>query len=185
MKVLIAEDDPVSRRILEKLLSNCGYNVVVCDDGLKAWATYETGDYRLIISDWMMPAIDGLDLVRRVREVKRTEYCYFILLTAKTGKENFLAAMDAGIDDYLTKPLDKDEIIVRLRVAERILGLKRDIRMLRGTLPICAWCKRIRDDDRLWHSVEEYLSTHSAADFSHSICPVCESQHFAKLNQQP
>src|SRR4051812_37884409 len=88
MKVMIAEDDPVSRRILEKFLANLGYSATVCLDGKQAWETYQKGDYRLIISDWMMPEIDGLELVRRVREVERQEYCYFILLTAKTGKTN-------------------------------------------------------------------------------------------------
>src|SRR5919205_1151525 len=119
MKVLVAEDDPVSRRILEKLLTNQGCTTTICNDGRQAWEVYQEGDYRLIISDWMMPEIDGLELVRR------------------------------------------------------ILDLQRDIQILRGTLPICAWCKRIRDDDRLWHSVEEYLSSHTEADFSHSICPQC------------
>jgi len=185
MKVLIAEDDKVSFRILEKFLSTCGHEAVVYSDGNQAWSAYQEGDYRLIISDWMMPGSDGLELVRRVREDKRTEYCYFILLTAKTGKENFLAAMDAGVDDYLTKPLDIDEIKVRLRVAERILGLQRDIQILRGTLPICAWCKRIRNGDRLWHTFEEYLSSHTDTGISHSICPACESLHFAGLPKQP
>ena len=181
MKILVAEDDPVSRRILEKLLQNKGHAAVVCSDGRQALDTYRAGDYRLVISDWMMPEMDGLELVRRIREDERQEYCYFILLTAKTGKVNFLEAMDAGVDDYLTKPLDTDEIKVRLRVAERILALQTDLQILRGTLPICAWCKRIRDDNRLWHSVEEYLSTHTDADFSHSICPECEATHFAHL----
>jgi CheY-like chemotaxis protein len=185
MKVLVAEDDPVSRRILEKLLTNQGCTTTICNDGRQAWEVYQEGDYRLIISDWMMPEIDGLELVRRIREINRPEYCYFVLLTAMTGKTNFLAAMDAGVDDYLTKPLDADEIKVRLRVARRILDLQRDIQILRGTLPICAWCKRIRDDDRLWHSVEEYLSSHTEADFSHSICPQCEQTHFAGLRREP
>src|ERR1700749_1123896 len=136
MKVLIAEDDPVSRRILEKLLTNKGYTTVACDNGMQAWQLYQEGDFRLIISDWMMPEIDGLDLVRRIRESHRRDYCYFILLTAKTGKANFLEAMDAGVDDYLTKPLDVDEIKVRLRVAERILAMQTEIQILHGTLPI-------------------------------------------------
>lgn len=184
MKVMIAEDDPVSCRILEKLLTNQSYTVTTCRDGKQAWELYQHGDFRLIISDWMMPEIDGLELVRRIREVNRTEYCYFIMLTALTGKTNFFAAMDAGIDDYLTKPLDAEEIKVRLRVARRILDMQSDIQILRGTLPICAWCKRIRDDDRLWHSVEEYLASHTDTDFSHSICPQCEKLHFAGLARE-
>ena len=184
MRILVADDDPVSRKLLEKLLQNRGDDPALCEDGAEAWHLYEGGDFRVIISDWMMPSLDGLDLCRRIRDAKKPNYCYFILLTAKTSRADFLEAMDAGVDDYLTKPLDNDEIKVRLRVAERILALQSDLQMLRGTFPICAWCKRIRDDDKLWLSVEEYLSSHTKADFSHSICPKCEEEQLAELQKR-
>lgn len=184
MRILVAEDDAVSRKLLETLLQNRGYPLALCEDGSQAWDLYQREDFRIVISDWMMPGLDGIDLCRKIREASRLDYCYFIMLTAKTGRANFLQAMEAGADDYLTKPLDNDEITVRLKVAERILALQTDLRMLRGTFPICAWCKRIRDDDRLWHSVEAYLSSHTRADFSHSICPTCEEQQIAELRKR-
>jgi DNA-binding response OmpR family regulator len=178
MRVLIVEDDALSRRILEKLLSNWGYSVTACENGRLAWEQYQADDFRLVISDWMMPEMDGVELCRRVREHKRKDYCYFMMLTTRAGKENFIAAMDAGADDYLLKPLDAEELKARLRVAARILALQSDLQTLRGILPICAWCKKIRDDDSLWHSAEQYLATHTRADLSHSICPDCREKMF-------
>jgi len=123
MRILIVEDDPVSRRFLEKILQNLGHDVTACTNGREAWEAYRQGNYPVVISDWMMPEIDGIELCRRVRAHVRPDYCFFIMLTAKTSKTDFLEAMDAGADDYLTKPLDRDEIEVRLRVTQRILRL--------------------------------------------------------------
>lgn len=184
MKVLIVEDDPISRRILQKILEHTGCLVTTCENGMQAWTLYQQGDFRLVIADWMMPEMDGLELCRRIREAQRPDYCYYILLTAKTGKANFLEAMDAGIDDYLNKPLDSDEIKMRMRVAERILALQTDLKILRRTFPLCAWCKRFRDDDALWHNIEKYISTHSLADISHSICPECQQQQLGAYHEK-
>ena len=125
MKILIAEDEPISRLFLEKSLQRLGYEVQACKDGNEAWEAYLAADYRIIISDWMMPGTDGLELCRRIRGQARATYCYFMMLTMRTSKADFLEAMDAGADDYLTKPLDADEIEVRLRVAERILAFQK------------------------------------------------------------
>jgi DNA-binding response OmpR family regulator len=124
MKILIAEDDTISRFFLEKTLQKLGHSVTSCKDGGEAWKAYQAMDYPLIISDWMMPETDGLELCRRVRRQNRANYCYFMMLTARTSKTDFLEAMTAGADDYLTKPLDADEIEVRLRMAERIIASK-------------------------------------------------------------
>lgn len=128
MKILIAEDDRISRMFLEVLLKKMGHVVTACEDGAAAWQAYQTGDYRIIVSDWMMPELDGLELCRRIRKANRPTYCYFIMVTARTSKSDFLEAMDAGADDCLSKPLDKDEIDVRLRVANRILNLMAKLR---------------------------------------------------------
>ena len=93
-------------------------------DGREAWEEYQETTYGVVISDWMMPEIDGLDLCKRIRSTKKRDYTYFIMLTARASKADFLEAMDGGADDYLTKPLETDEIRVRLRVAERILGFQ-------------------------------------------------------------
>ena len=108
MKILVAEDDPVSVKILQFTLQHYGHEVVTAEDGQKAWETFDRDPVRVIVSDWMMPGMDGLDLCKKVRQRPKTDYTYFILLTAiNTGRDNLRKAMDAGIDDFLTKPLDR------------------------------------------------------------------------------
>ncbi len=184
MKILVTEDDAVSRMILEKTLAGWGHSVTTSDNGAAAWVLYRSGEFRAVISDWMMPEMDGPELCRKIRSLQRSDYTYVILLTAKTGKENFLEGMEAGADDYLTKPFDADELKIRLKVAERILALRADIQTLRGILPICAWCKKIRNDQALWQTAEEYLKTHTEVDFSHSICPECVEKQKAQLSKR-
>jgi len=125
MKILIAEDDTISRFFLEKTLKKFGYAVTACKDGSEAWEAYQQGDYPIVISDWMMPEMDGLELCRRIRATSRSASCYFMIVTARTSRCDFIEAMAIGADDYITKPLDSDEIEVRLRMAERILTGKR------------------------------------------------------------
>ena len=117
MKILIAEDDPVSVKILEFTLRHWGHDVVTAEDGEAAWRLFDADPVRIIVSDWMMPGIDGLQLCDQVRARVKTEYTYFILLTAvNTGRDNLRKAMDAGIDDFLTKPLDREAICMRISV---------------------------------------------------------------------
>jgi DNA-binding response OmpR family regulator len=124
MKVLIAEDDRDSRDLLTWLLSKMGYEVVAVEDGRQAWDAFVNGDFRLVISDLLMPNTDGLELCRRIRAAKQDAYTYIIVLTALIGKKDYLEGMDAGADDFMTKPFDADELKARLRVAERILSLQ-------------------------------------------------------------
>jgi CheY-like chemotaxis protein len=179
MKILIAEDEPVSRSLLQATLKGLGHEVTAADDGLEAWGTWQIAQPRVVISDWQMPQLDGLEFCRKLREKGRggDRYTYFILLTAASGKESRLAAMDAGIDDFLSKPVDVDELKARLRVAERILGLREELYALEGLLPICAYCKRIRNDQQQWSSLEGYIEKRSKAEFSHGICPDCYKKH--------
>ena len=179
MKILIAEDDFVSVKVLQLSLEHEGHTVIVAGSGEDAWQLYDADPVRVIISDWMMPGMDGLGLCRRVRSRAKTEYTYFILLTAiHTGRENLRQAMDAGVDDFLSKPLDREVISMRLRVAERILDYARQIRILKDLLPICMYCKRIRDDGDYWQQVENYLHAHIGSNFSHGICPECLVREF-------
>jgi CheY-like chemotaxis protein len=174
MKILIAEDDPVSVKILQFTLEHYGHDVITTADGKEAWEVFDREPVRVIVSDWMMPGLDGLELCRKVRERPKTEYTYFILLTAiNTGRDNLRKAMDAGIDDFLTKPLDREAIMMRLRVAERILEFTTQIRQLKELIPICMYCKRVRDDSDYWDQVETYISTHTGSTFSHGTCPEC------------
>ena len=178
MKILIAEDDPVSSRILQLSLESTGHAVVSTACGETAWKAFDAEPVRVIVSDWMMPGMDGLDFCRKVRARPKTDYTYFILLTAiHTGRENLRKAMDAGVDDFLTKPLDREAIAMRLRVAERIVEFATQLRQLKELLPICMYCKKIRDDENYWHGVEKYISEQTGSNFSHGICPECFEKH--------
>ena len=174
MKILAAEDDAVARTILRKALHRLGHEVVEAVDGEAAWEKIQTEPVRVIVSDWMMPRLDGLGLCRRIRESAPNDYLYFILLTSRDAtEENQRAAGDAGVDDFLTKPLDFTELWTRLRVAERILGYTRQVRQLEELLPICSYCKKIRDDQNYWQQMEGYINERTGSEFSHSVCPDC------------
>jgi DNA-binding response OmpR family regulator len=168
MKILISEDDPVASKILRLTLEQVGHEVIVVRDGAAAWEQYLREPVSVVVSDWMMPELDGLQLCRRIREHGSRDYTYFILLTANHARrENLAQAMEAGIDDFLQKPLDREVIWMRLRVAERILGFARQIRQLADLLPICAFCKKIRDDGTYWTQIESYIQEHTGSHFSH------------------
>lgn len=173
MKILIAEDDRVSRIVLSEHLRKSGHEVSAVENGQLAWDLCSAKPIPVLISDWMMPVMDGLELCRRIRAGKSTSYTYIILLTALSGKAKYLEGMEAGADDFVVKPFDADELQARLRAAERILALQQEVRQLRGLLPICSYCKKIRDDRNIWTQMEQYVTEHSGALFSHSLCPEC------------
>ena len=151
------------------------YFVIEAADGEAAWEVLQKNEtIRVVVSDWMMPRADGLDLCRRIRARVGVEYIYFILLTSRDAtEENQKAAADAGVDDFLTKPLDLPELWTRLRVAERILKYTTQVRQLEELLPICSYCKKIRDDQNYWQQMEGYINERTGSEFSHSICPDC------------
>jgi sigma-B regulation protein RsbU (phosphoserine phosphatase) len=174
MKILAVEDDPVARAVLRQALRRLGHEVIEAADGEAAWVALQGEPVRVIVSDWMMPRLDGLELCRRIREGGAADYVYFILLTSRDAtEENSRAAADAGVDDFLTKPLDFSELWTRLRVAERILGYTRQLRQLEELLPICSYCKKIRDDQNYWQQMEGYINERTGSEFSHSVCPDC------------
>lgn len=130
MKVLIAEDDKTSRNILEVVLTRLGYEVVAVTDGEAAWETLQEPDApKLVILDWMMPGMEGIEICRRLRQNTEHDkaYTYVILLTAKGSKENIIKGMDAGADDYIVKPYDQNELHVRLRAGQRIVELQSEL----------------------------------------------------------
>lgn len=174
MKILVAEDDFISRKLLVSTLTHFGHEVVAFEDGLSAWTDFVQHRYPVIVSDWLMPNLDGLSFCRRVRSSGFEDYTYFILLTANVqGRDTYREAMQAGIDDFLAKPLDRDQIWMRLRVAERILSYTRQIVQLESMLPMCSYCKKVREDDNYWEQVEHYINRRTGEQFSHSVCPGC------------
>jgi sigma-B regulation protein RsbU (phosphoserine phosphatase) len=188
VKVLIAEDDMISRRLLEATLTRWGYEVVVTCDGVAAWEVLRSQEApALAILDWMMPGMDGIELCRRVRSAFTATPPYLILLTAKGRREDIVMGLQAGANDYVTKPFDREELRARMQVGLRMIELQQSladrvkaleealtrVKQLQGLLPICSYCKKIRDDQNYWQQVESYISEHSEAQFSHSICPDC------------
>jgi phosphoserine phosphatase RsbU/P len=178
MKILIAEDNLDLNQLLRTQLELAGHEVVSAPDGVQAWHKFKQDDFSVLISDWLMPEIDGLELCRRVRSAQRSNYCYVILLTVLSGKANYLDAIAAGADDFVSKPYDPDELQGRLLVAERIVGLHAHIRQLEGVLFTCMYCKKVRDENAKWVSMEQYISQRSRAFLSHDVCPDCYPRMF-------
>jgi DNA-binding response OmpR family regulator len=178
VKILTVEDDAVARAVLRQALLRLGHETIEARDGEAASVCLrENEDIRVVVSDWAMPKDDGLALCRKIRARVGVEYVYFILLTGRDAtEENREAATDAGVDDFLTKPLDLPELWMRLRVAERILRYTTQVRQLEEMLPICCYCRKIRDDQNYWRQLEGYISERTGSDFSHSVCPDCHQR---------
>jgi DNA-binding response OmpR family regulator len=174
MKVLAVEDDDVSRAVLCRSLERLGHEVIETRDGEEAWQAWLKEKPRVAVSDWLMPKLDGLKLCRRLRAQQGQEYLYFILLTGKgSSGKNRRAAANAGVDDFLTKPINLSELWMRLRVAERILTYTIQVHRLEEMMPMCSYCKKIRDDRNYWQQIESYINERTGTEISHSVCPDC------------
>jgi sigma-B regulation protein RsbU (phosphoserine phosphatase) len=174
VRILIADDDRMTTMMLAKTLELWDLEVVVANDGNAAWE-HIIGNKppSLAIVDWEMPGINGPELCRRIRAWPLRVPVYVILLTSRTSRQDLVAGLEAGADDYMTKPFDPDELRARIHVGKRTLALIASVKQLRGLLPICSYCKRIRSDNDYWEQVEGYITEHSDALFSHGICPEC------------
>jgi len=199
MKVLIAEDDQVSKGLLTATLTKAGYEVVAAEDGEQAWQLLQTPESpRLAVLDWMMPGMDGVEICRRLRRVEGGEFFYMILLTTRNRQEEIVEGLEAGADDYLTKPYDPPELRLRVRAGERILRLQsalkakveelqealEEVKQLQGLLPICMHCKSIRDQDNVWHRIEAYIGNHTNVRFSHGLCRTCLEKYYPDLQDE-
>jgi phosphoserine phosphatase RsbU/P len=191
MKVLVADDSVALRGSLEAMLVSWGYEVVTAGDGIAAWEQFRQMEPpRVSILDWMMPGLDGVELCRRVRSHAGLESTYIILLTARMDQEDIITGLEGGADDYLTKPVNREELRARVNTGRRIAELQQsltdrvrdleaalsNVRQLQGLLPICTYCKKIRDDQNYWQQVERYIGSHAGVQFSHGICPECYDQ---------
>ncbi len=134
MKILVADDDRHGRFLLNSALSQTGHSVTEVENGREAWEAWQRDHHPLVISDWMMPDVDGLELCRRIRAGKSSSLTYVILITARAGKASYLDAMDSGVDDFISKPFEKDQLLARVRVATRILALHENLRLANNDL---------------------------------------------------
>jgi len=194
LPVLVADDDAVSRTVVAAMLRKGGYDVRLASDGEQAWTALQE-DQRppLAVIDWMMPGLDGPEVCRRLRTLDTPTPTYMILLTSRDASADIVAGLHAGADDYVTKPPNEDELLARVNVGARVVELQQaladrvlrleealsNVKQLQGLLPICSYCKRIRDDKNYWQQVESYISVRSAVQFSHSYCPDC-FDHYVK-----
>ncbi len=179
LKVLVAEDDEVAAKVLQVILTKLGLNVMVAHDGATAWKMYEEFLPSIVLTDWQMPEFSGIELCQKIRGADRMDYTYIIVLTAAfTSKQNYLEAMQAGADDFLRKPYEKDELVARLCVAQRIINFHAQMRELRQLLPVCSYCKSVRDDKDYWQKIEVYLQKHTGSHITHGICPKCVEKYF-------
>jgi DNA-binding response OmpR family regulator len=196
VKVLVVEDDPFFQRVLQKRLSIDGYQVMTASDGREGMKAIVTFEPDLVISDWMMPEVDGLELCQSVKTGLREAAPYFILLTAKGEISDRLLGLETGADDYLVKPCDQGELMARVRAGLRIVGLTQQLRRtveelkvagaeldssraevhrLSGLLPVCSHCKKVRAADGEWQEIATYIDSREQAAFSHGVCPDCRT----------
>jgi DNA-binding response OmpR family regulator len=193
LRVLLAEDEAVTRRLLESMISRFGYEVQAVPDGLSAWSLLQ-GDSppSLVVLDWTMPGMDGPEVCRRIREKSTGRYTYMLMVTARSAKQDVVEGLLAGADDFVSKPVDPEELRARLRVGERIVRLEQTlatqlaelkaaadhVQELQGMIPICMHCKRIRNESQLWEKIETYIEKRSEARFSHALCAECLEKHY-------
>ena len=198
MRVLIAEDDFTSQSILTAALKKNGHEVIAVSNGVEAWEALQQPDApSLVILDWLMPEMDGIEVCRRIRALKTEEYIYIIMLTVKDEMRDVIAGLDAGADDYISKPYDPGELRARVDVGRRMLELHaklavqmrelqtamENIKTLKGLVPICCHCKGIRDDKGYWNKIEKYILEHTDAELTHGICPDCMKKLYPDLHK--
>lgn len=203
MRILVAEDDPVTRRILESTLGRLGWDVITAPDGIAAWRMLETLEGKnapeLVLLDWMMPGLDGIEICRKLRSTPGFELIYIILLTSRTEKEDLAMGLTAGANDYITKPFHPAELESRVRVGQRMVKLQTslaarvreletalgEVRRLQGLLPMCSYCKKVRNEANYWQQVEAYITSTSDVQLTHSVCPSCLERVMGEIEEVP
>jgi DNA-binding response OmpR family regulator len=188
MKVIVADDDPLFQRLLTRSLSRWDFTTEVAPDGQYALdVLLQATDPCIALLDWVMPGLEGPEVCRRLRADSRPHAVHLILLTGRGSRDDIVAGLQAGADDYMVKPFDQQELYARLQVGVRALTLQQSlasrvqeladaltrVKQLQGLLPICCYCKSVRTDDNYWQKVEHYFAQHTEVQFSHGICPRC------------
>jgi CheY-like chemotaxis protein len=186
--ILIADDNGTNRRLLRAILDAEGYRVVEVKDGREALSLLNASATPIVaLLDWEMPGLEGIEVCRQARAMRGARPMFLILLTVRDGKQDIVAGLRAGANDYITKPFERAELLARVRIAVTMVELQQslaskarelqtaldEVKQLSGFIPICSYCKKVRDDTDYWHQVEAYVSQHTDAKFSHSVCPEC------------
>jgi len=185
--ILIVDDVPHDIQVIANIMQNEGYRMAFAQDGRTALKKVGEIIFDLILLDVVMPEMDGFDVCRILKESRNTMEIPVIFLTAKTEAEDIVHGFEAGAVDYVTKPFNSSELLVRVRthvelkkkrdrekeLVSRLEAALAEIKQLSGLLPICSGCKKIRDDEGYWQQLEQYFSNHSDVRFTHGVCPDC------------
>jgi len=202
VSILVVDDSPETRGELQSILVDAGYQqILLAESAHEAFqrlslanASAPAEDIELVLMDIMMRDTDGVEACRRIKADRRYRDLPILMVTAIRAGAFLETAFAAGAVDYVTKPINRLELLTRLNSAlklkremdrrkareEELEQALQEIKVLRGILPICSRCKKIRDEDGQWHSVESYIKGHSEADFSHLICPECLDKCFPR-----
>ena len=192
LQVLVADDEPVSRTVVGAMLKKAGYVVSYAPDGQQAWQRLDSPTApTLALLDWEMPGLQGPEVIERIRTKQSQTPTYVILLTSRDSSADIVRGLRAGADDYVTKPANEDELVARVNVGARVVRLQAaladrvrsleealaNVKALQTLLPMCAYCKSIRNDQNYWEKVETYFTQHSNVSFTHSYCPHCYDRY--------
>jgi sigma-B regulation protein RsbU (phosphoserine phosphatase) len=190
--ILVADDLATNRQLLCSMLEPGGYTVIEVRDGQAALATLQTTATPIVaLIDWQMPGMEGTEVCRQARRRVDAPPMFLILVTARDNQRDIVTGLQTGANDYVTKPFVVAELLARVKIGTQMVELQQSlinrvtdlqnalaqVKRLSGILPICSYCKKIRDDYDYWQQVEEYITRHSEAHFSHGICPECYSVH--------
>lgn len=188
IRALVADNNRTAAFMVKQALERWGVDAVIAADGVEAWAWLDRDrSISLGIFAWMMPGMEGPDLCRRIRADPAHDHMYVLLLTHRGTRQDLVTGLDAGADDYLVKPFDPEELRARVHAGLRVLALQRTLQEraallhaatarvteLRRLVPICSYCRNIRNDQDYWEQIENYLRRHTDLEFTHGICPSC------------
>lgn len=176
--ILAVDDTPRDLDLLAMILGREGYALVLAAEGTQALDCAHENNPDLILLDILMPGMDGIEVCQRLKADPATQSIPVIFLTAQSKPEEILAGFEVGAVDYVTKPFQIPELLARVRAHLELRRAQQEIQTLRGFLPTCACCKKIRDDQGAWHDMESYITHHSEAQFSHGLCPDCIPRYF-------
>ncbi len=180
--ILIVDDNISNLQVLGALLSQKGYEIAVATDAEKALEFLENDSPDLILLDIMMPGTDGYELCQKIKSIEKLNEIPVLFLTALTDPDDIVKGFDSGAVDYISKPFNNAELLARIKTHIGLKKAKDELKVLRGTLPICVRCRKIKDEDGYWQIVEEYIESHTELLFSHGLCDGCSTELYGEYD---
>lgn len=182
--ILVVDDNPQNLQVVASTLIDQEFDPTMCQGGEQALEWLEDHEPELILLDVSMPKMDGFTLCRLLKNNEQWAHVPVIFLTARTEIEDVLEGFDVGAVDYIAKPFHRRELLARVRLHLELKWAREEIQTLRGILPICSICKKIRDEKGYWERVDWYISQHSATQFSHALCPECMKEKYPRAYER-